>query len=154
VRRALAAAVVLASCGGSAPCARNFDELCVEDASGAALQVDDAAELRRMLDVGLELWRGSEAELAGWSLRLESEPLDCGGFTAMGCTYDERHEVDLYTRVHPDCPYAALVHELGHALLYTRTGDGDRAHRDPRFARANRLGGTCARGGDEELDAP
>src|SRR5512142_2638789 len=107
----------------------------------------DAESLHARIGAGTAIWGATEADLAGWTIRLEHGPFPCGEVQAGGCTVWDEREVVIDADFAPGgCEYAAVIHEVGHVVL-SRTGDGDPHHADPRWRHAAARAVECARTG-------
>ncbi len=128
--------VLLAACGG------------LPGPEGLAVVGDaDLDALHARINAGTAIWGATEADLAGWTLRLEHGPFACGAVRAGGCTVPDAREVAIDADFAPGgCKYAALIHEVGHVVL-SEAGDDDSRHADPRWREAAARAVECARTG-------
>jgi hypothetical protein len=101
---------------------------------------DFSARLLLDLDVSARYWGGSIRDLAGWTVVLRGGfQVAClgassvGGVGFWGCAHQTGSWIDLAAGETVSVEQTALIHEVGHAVLFSRRGDGDDCHTDPRW---------------------
>ena len=128
---AVAAALVLAACGGAAP---DFTVhgagIVVRSDAAFTKQPDFPSRVETTVEAALRYWGGSWSNLEGRTISFDgSQHVPCGDKTgAVGC-YDG--DIRVSTRDIGVTFYCVeettLVHEVGHAVI------GDPGHTDPRW---------------------
>jgi len=132
--RKLVLLLALAGCGEHL-CDFEVRGGCVFDET-AAMTPDRFLSVVRLAD---KSW--GTIDLDGWYFHFlaSTEPFDCGGKEAVGCTRYGPEVVEVFNVSDPlDCSReAVLFHELGHVA------DHGASHEDPRFAIPYTIFGLC-----------